>query len=378
MRGMGGPSAPATASDMVTVSHPGVRPEGAVERVEEVVAGAHVALPGVLAVEEDPHRGRPRPPSRRQASPAPTTRSVKSATASTAGLPGVAEAHQVGDPPVPEEHGHLPVAGGDAPRAVERERPAGSPGGSDRSSTASSEAAQATPSPARISRASGETAPSAGHMPAAGRPKRRAWLDERVGGLAPGVVRARRSGAASATPGSARAAASLSQTSGRMGWWWGVVESSTWPRSSERPPARQARRRARCRWAARTRPRRRPRSRAPRAASARSAGSSASAPKPIQARLKWTWRSRSSLTGEGRHHLVQVHPGQVAPALLEQLEVARHGAHRAVPVHHEEGVEQPASLLRARGRPGRGPRSPGSRRGPGRPRSPRAGRAGPG
>ena len=65
----------------------------------------------------------PLPPSRRQASPAAATRSVKSAAAVAGRLPGVAEAHQVGDPPVPEEHGHLPVAGRHAPRAVERQGP---------------------------------------------------------------------------------------------------------------------------------------------------------------------------------------------------------------------------------------------------------------
>ena len=49
---------------------------------------------------------------------------------------------------------------------------------------------------------------------------------------------------------------------------------------------------------------------------------------------------------ERGNHLVQIHPGQVPSALLEELQISRHGARRAVPVDHEEGVEQPAPLLR--------------------------------
>ena len=217
---------------------PGPRRQPAPERLEEVEARSSGSAP-----RRSRRRGRRPPwpapscPSRSQARPISSTRSVKSVAASSARGAGVVEADQVGERAIAEEHLQLASRRRPPPaRAGRRSRCREASGGSEWSSTPSSEQAQPTPSPASTSSASGETEPSAGHIPAGGAPKRRAWLSmasRTCQRASSDAAEARRQLEARAGPGG------RSRCRRPAAGWGGSRASSSAPPARARPSARQ-------------------------------------------------------------------------------------------------------------------------------------------
>ncbi len=306
------------------------------------MAGAHEPLPGVLAVEEDAHRGRTLAAVAPPGLPGPCDTFGEIGGGGRGLLPRVAEAHQVGDPPVPEEHAQLPAAGRHAPGAVEREG----------ARAPRRERAQEHPlvggGPAHA--LGGQHLEGLGRYGPLGGPHARGRTAEaalvarqRVGDLAPGVVR----------PGEARGKRHPGQRPGRAVAVAHQREDGMVVRGGgeldlaalgQRPPAGEHAGdhgplrledpgdvgRLVVAAALHERPQ------------LRVVGQR---PEPHPGQVEVDLQVAQLADGERGRHLVEVHAGEVPPPLLEQFQVTGHGPDRPIPVDHEEGVEEPAPLL---------------------------------